>query len=396
MRIERGVNFFGSFETSDGIGRAAALNIECLKATPLPMDTFVLSRPVALQTGKDTVIDSALLSSLKHKINVFQFSARWVPHYFSRVGEAGLDGFYNIGYWFCEVPRIPDHWARQLEFFDEVWTASTFCQAAIARSANIPVVKIPLWIEPRDASRRILDRRNGKHFQTFNFLTIFNAYSDAERKNVLFSIRAFLTAHGGDSSVRLIVKVSNLEHDPVLCQKLDLIRTRHQNVEIIEGYIENAAVQALYDRTDVYVSLHRAEGFGLTISDAMSRGIPVITTGYSGNMEFCRADDTRLVAYDLRAVGHERLRYRKDDIWAEPDMADAVSAFRELVREYPDWLRKANHARVRLSAEFSVGQVANLMEERINLINSNFTFASDDMADRTVDRDVGIWDTYGF
>jgi len=311
------------------------------------------------------------------------------------LGEGELDGFYNIGYWFCEVPRIPDHWARQLEFFDEVWTASTFCQAAIARSANIPVVKIPLWIEPRDISQRILDRRNGRYFETFNFLTIFNAYSDAERKNALFSIRAFLDAHGSNSSVRLIVKVSNLEHDPVLSKKLDVIRARHQNVEIIEGYIENAAVQALYDRADVYVSLHRAEGFGLTISDAMSRGIPVITTGYSGNMEFCRSDDTRLVAYNLRAVGHERLRYRKDDIWAEPDMADAVSAFRELVQDYHVWLRKADSARIRVSAECSVRQVADLMEERINLINSNFSFASD-MADRAVDRDIGVWETYGF
>ena len=104
MAVDNGVNFFGSWETSDGIGRAAALNIQCLDASRIPMKTFVLSRPVALQTGRDTIIDERLLSKLNHKVNIFQFSARWVPHYFSRLSEGALDGFYNIGYWFCEVP----------------------------------------------------------------------------------------------------------------------------------------------------------------------------------------------------------------------------------------------------------------------------------------------------
>lgn len=394
-KMADGINFFGSHDTEDGIGRAAALNIECLKATGLPLDSYVLSRPVARQTGRNTVIDEKLLSSVTNKINLFHFSARWVSHYFSHLGEGALGGFYNIGYWVCEVPKIPDQWARQLEFFDEIWTASTFCQSAIARSANIPVIRIPHPIELRQVSPRILARRSAKQVGPFNFLTIFNAYSDAERKNVLFTIRAFLTAHSDNPNVRLIVKVSNLEHDPILLNKLAWIREHCINVEIIEGYIETANVQSLYDRADAYVSLHRAEGFGLTISDAMSRGIPVITTGYSGNMEFCRADDTRLVAYSLRAVGHDRLRYRKNDIWAEPDMEDAVSAFREIFDDYQVWVRKADHARERVSQLFSIDNIAQLMRERIELINSNFSYLND-MRERTLDREVGIYDTYGF
>ncbi len=395
MAVDNGVNFFGSWETSDGIGRAAALNIQCLDASRIPMKTFVLSRPVALQTGRDTIIDERLLSKLNHKVNIFQFSARWVPHYFSRLSEGALDGFYNIGYWFCEVPRIPNQWARQMEFFDEIWTASTFCETAFSRSANIPVVRIPLHIESRDPTERILINRKGKLQTPLTFLTIFNTYSDAERKNVLFSVRAFLLAYGERVDVKLIIKVSNLEHDSLLSDKLHNIRNHHKNIEIIEGYVENDIVQSLYDQADVYVSLHRAEGFGLTISDAMSRGIPVITTGYSGNMEFCEASDTRLVAYELRFVGHERLRYRKDDVWAEPDMEDAVAAFRELSSDYPNWLKKAEKARMRINQRFSSGYIGNLMKERLSLIHSNFTFAGD-MTQRKVTREVGVFDTYGF
>jgi glycosyltransferase involved in cell wall biosynthesis len=390
-----GINFFGSSDTEDGIGRAAALNIECLRAAGLDLDSYVLSRPVARQTGRNTLINDGLLSALQNKVNVFHFSARWVPHYFSHLGEGSLSGFYNIGYWVCEAPKIPDQWARQLEYFDEIWTASTFCQSAIARSSNIPVIRIPHPIESRDTSLRIQSRQKGVRIGAFTFLTIFNAYSDSERKNVLFTIRAFLDAHGDKPDVRLLVKVSNLEHDHILSEKLAAISQNFHNVEIIDGYIESAEVQALYERADAYVSLHRAEGFGFTISDAMGRGIPVITTGYSGNMEFCRADDTRLVAYQLRPIGHDRLRYRKEDIWAEPDMQDATAAFRELVIDYPIWISKAARARERVSQLFSVNEVAQLMLERIKLIQSNFSYHND-MGKRDLDGMVGIYETYGF
>lgn len=390
-----GVNFFGSSETSDGIGRAAALNIQCLEASRLPLETFVLSRPVALQSGRNTVIDDALVSKLQYKVNIFQFSARWVPHYFSYLSEGALDGFYNIGYWFCEMQKIPDEWARQLEFFDEIWTASSFCQSTIARSADIPVIKIPLMIDPQPKSLRIQSRQAGLCNDPFTFLTIFNTYSDAERKNALFTLRAFIEAHGNNPAVRIIVKVSNLEHDKILSEKLVSIRKSFSNIEVIEGYVEDSVVHELYGRADAYVSLHRAEGFGLTISDAMARGIPVITTGYSGNMEFCDAYDTRLVGYQLRTVGHERLRYRSTDVWAEPDMNDTISAFRELVSEHPKWIIRANRARDRLAEHFSKQSIASMMKERVDLIGRNFSFSSD-MNDRELTREVGIFDTYGF
>lgn len=393
--MSKGINFFGSWETSDGIGRAAALNLGCLEEAGIPISTYVLSRPVALQSGRNTVIDDNLISTLKHRVNLFQFSARWVPHYFSRLEKGALNNFYNIGYWFCEVPHIPDNWAHQMEYFDEIWTSSSFCANAFSRSARIPVAKIPLHIEARDVTKRIASRIAGGNESNFNFLTIFNVYSDAERKNALFTIRAFLNAHAENKNIRLIVKVSNLEHDPILADKLAVIRMHYKNIEIIDGYVETEKVQALYEKADAYVSLHRAEGFGLTISDAMSRGIPVITTGYSGNMEFCQPDDTRLVSYSLRTVGHERLRYRSDDVWAEPDMTDAVLAFKEVVTEHEKWLRKAAFARARISTYFSKISVANLMRERLDLINRNFTFHND-MIERPLEREVGIFEKYGF
>ncbi|MFM0036784.1 glycosyltransferase [Paraburkholderia strydomiana] len=393
--MKKGVNFFGPYEAKDSIGRVASLNIDCLKASAIPFDVYLLSRPSPSQVVEYATIDDRLLASLNHKVNLFHFNARRVPLYFSRLGEDSLNGFYNIGYWVHEMQTIPAQWARQLEFFDEIWTPSALCQEAVSRCADIPVIKIPYPIETQAVSARMRARRAGETFETFNFLTIFDVYSDAERKNPLFTLRAFLDSFEGNAAVKLLVKVKNLEYDTLLADKLDAIARRHPNVEIIDRHFEPAEMDALYDEADVYVSLHRAEGFGLTISDAMSRGIPVIVTGYSGNMEFCDVSDTRLVAYELRAVGHNRPRYRADDLWAEPSMDDAIRAFTELAANYPHWLEKATHARTRAERGFSVEMIGARMRERIELINNNFAFA-DDMSDRSIDVDVGIVHTYGF
>jgi len=391
----KGVNFFGSFNTTDGIGRGASLNLKCFKLSKIDCDEYVLSRPFAPQSGGDTVIDSKLLKNLKYRVNFFHFSARWVKHYFSKLEHLELRKFYNIGYWVCETPNISNEWAKKLNFFDEIWTASTFCQESLAKSSKIPIIKIPHPIEKRPLSLRVKNRKQGRYKEPFTFLNIFNVYSDAERKNPLFTIRAFLNAYEGNLNVRLIIKVSNLEFDPILAEKLTIVSKRFKNIEIIDSFIEDSAIQALYDEADVYVSLHRAEGFGLTISDAISRGIPVITTGYSGNMDFCRFNQTRLVDYSLRTVGHDRLRYLNYDIWAEPSMTDAVKAFQEVRDYYSLWATNVLAAREEVSKSFSMEKISHLISNRMHFINNNFNY-SDGITKEPFGKAVGIENTYNF
>jgi glycosyltransferase involved in cell wall biosynthesis len=390
-----GVNFFGPSETADGIGRAALLNLQCLSDTDFSIEKYVLSRPVALEKTRQLIITDSLVRSLPYKINYFHFSARWVPHYFAQLSAGALDGFHNIGYWVCEVPEIPEQWAKQFRFFDEIWTSSAFCQQAMSRSSNVPILLMPHPIEEFPMTERMKQRRAGVDCGVFTFLSIANVYSDAERKNILFTIRAFLNAFGDRQDVKLIVKTSNLEYDPLLEGKLKSIKEKHRNVEVVPGYVENDVIHGLYSQADAYVSLHRAEGFGLTISDAISRGIPVIATGYSGNADFCDGADTMLVDYALREIGHERLRYRKHDAWAELEMGSATRSFAEMVESYRERLTLADRARTRVQRDFSIRSVSSLMQARLALIDRQFSFEND-LDGRILDREVGINETYGF
>lgn len=390
-----GVNFFGPYETRDSIGRVAALNIECLKMAKIPHEIYLLPRPGPSQSVDYGILDDSLFNSLKYKINIFNFNARRAPLYFSRLGENSLNGFYNIGLWVHEMKTIPLQWARQLRYFNEIWAPSSICHEAISRYSNIPVVKIPYPIVSMDLTQRIVARNKGINFPEFTFLTIFDVVSDAERKNPLFAIRAYLNMSECYKSSKLIVKVRNTDHDPLLAEKLLEISKKNNRVEVINCYFDEKSINKLYERVDTYISFHRAEGFGLTISDSISRGIPVIVTGYSGNMDFCDPSDTRLVSYDLIQVGHNRPRYRFNDLWAEPNMNDAVSALEDMVKNYPLWLQKALHARERVQRDFSIEKVGDLMRERIELISNNFMY-HDDMSERKIDYNFGISKTYGF
>lgn len=394
-RMNNGVNFFGPYEAKDSIGRVASLNIECLKESQLPHDIYLLSRPKPSQSINYATIDEELISKLRYRVNLFHFNARRVPLYFSRLGEDSLKGFYNIGFWVHEMQAIPGQWARQMEFFNEIWTPSSICQSAVSLSANIPVIKIPYPIEDGVLSKRITSISNGGKYEQFNFLAVFDVYSDAERKNPLFTVKAFLDAFAKKDNIRLILKTRNLEYDTLLSKKLKEITAEHKNIVVMDGYLNDDELAQLYDSADVYVSLHRAEGFGLTISDAMSKGIPVIVTGYSGNMDFCNASETRLVSYDLVEVGHNRPRYKSSDVWAEPDIHDAVEAFRDLFLNHESWIKKAAKAKRALQRDFSVKSVAEQMRQRVNLINSKFEHC-DDMSGRRIDCEVGIRNTYGF
>ena len=162
-----------------------------------------------------------------------------------------------------------------------------------------------------------------------------------ERKNPLAVVEAFKRAFPNDDDVLLVLKCSNAEVDPENATRLREA-TRHDRVRLIEGYVLRHEVTSLIAASDAYVSLHRSEGFGLTMAEAMSAGRIVIATGYSGNMEFMRPDNSFLVRHRLVEATEDHGPYRKGTEWAEPDVDHAT----ELMR----WVFEHRSAAARVAA----------------------------------------------
>ena len=155
--------------------------------------------------------------------------------------------------------------------------------------------------------------------KTFVVLTVFDFASCVERKNPWASLLAFVTAFcHGDEDVILIIKTINGDHFKDEFQMVkDMTRRTSNRIFCLDDCVNREIMSDLYLSCDAYISLHRAEGFGLTILEAMMAEKPVVVTGYSGNMGFTNDTNSCLVSYRLVPVTSSKV-YSGGN-WAEPD-----------------------------------------------------------------------------
>lgn len=363
-----GINFFGPIYTEDGIGEAARLTLKAFQNAGINVAINPLSRPVA----KEEKIDYNQDFKTPYDINYFHFSARWVEYYLNMIGKEKLEDKYNICHWLTEMQNYPNEWAKHHHYFDEIWTASAFCQDSISMKIPCPVILIPYPILGRkiENSKQHLDIDNSK----FNFLVMGNMYSDIERKNVLQSLDAFQKAFPDEQNVSMIVKISNPDVEEEYMKKINEYIHHDDRIRLIDEFLNRDTVNSLFQSVNVYVSLHRAEGFGLTLGEAMYHEIPLITTAYSGNMDFCNSFNSYLVDYDIVKVGEDRLRYRKDDEWAQPKLNSAIDMFRKVYNDPNDVKLKTKRAKEFIKTNFSMDRISDKIKQRLNLISTDFKF----------------------
>jgi glycosyltransferase involved in cell wall biosynthesis len=104
---------------------------------------------------------------------------------------------------------------------------------------------------------------------------------------------------------------------------------------MLDGYMDRAELTGLLNIADCYVSPHRAEGFGLTLLEAMSLGKPVVATNYSGNVDFMTAENSYPVDYRLVALTRDYGPYMRGAQWGDPDL-DQMGAIIRRITERPD------------------------------------------------------------
>jgi glycosyltransferase involved in cell wall biosynthesis len=240
------------------------------------------------------------------------------------MGRRRLIGKRVIGYWAWELPTIPHQWIHALKFVDEIWTPSQFVASAIVPFTDkmVRVVPHPVAAVPSGETRRDdFDISADK----FVVLTMFSLSSSFDRKNPLAAIAAFRMAFGEDLTRILILKISDLAQYPTAANMIREAIAEAPNIRVMEANLSSRAARNLIASADVVLSLHRSEGFGLVMAEAMHSGTAVIATSWSGNLDFMNEDTACLVPVVLVPVRDSDGYFDfLDERWAEPNVAIAA------------------------------------------------------------------------
>ncbi|MDM0028702.1 glycosyltransferase [Variovorax saccharolyticus] len=254
---------------------------------------------------------------------------------------------YRVGYWYWEFDSIPDSWVSHARNVNEVWAATEFVAKGLREKLSVPVRTLFPGVKLAPYERRPKSYF-GLSEAPYTFLFTFHMMSVMERKNPLGLIRAFKLAFGEEEGVRLVLKTSFGDRHPAQIQELR-DAAAGANITVIDQVYSPDEVLSLMDACDAYVSLHRSEGLGLTMAEAMLMGKPVIATNFSGNVDFMDESNSLLVRYELVKLGKPIPPYDAELEWAEPSVEHAAQLMRR-VYEDQDWAREIG-ARGKVSAE---------------------------------------------
>jgi len=363
-----GVNLYGYVHAESGVGQAARANIEALSMAGVPVS--VLDFRHGNSSRMKANVDESLKGDATYQFNLFHINADQTLPALDVLGHQVLQGHYNIGYWAWELPEFPDEWVAASEYLDEIWTLSTFCKEAIEKKVAIPVRVVPLsiWCDatPSDTPQFAFDG--------FTFLTMFDCLSVPERKNVFAVIDAFEGAFAPNSEeAQLVVKVSNLDADNDFSRRLHAAVKKNADIKLISSYLGRNEVVSLVSKVDCFVSLHRSEGFGLGITEAMLYKTPVIVTGWSGNMEFCNDENSLLVDYDLVKLKETYGPYRAGQTWAEPNVQHASKLMRQVFENEDIRTRLVDNAHSSVLLKLSPKIIGQSLKEHLTSISSEKT-----------------------
>lgn len=321
---EPGVNVLGYLTAELGVGEMGRLVLDAVRTAALPV-AAVVDDDVANRTAHP--IDAGLLGDPRYPVSLLCVNADMTRHVLGLHPEIAEDR-YVIGLWSWELSQFPQWMHAAFADVAEVWTISGFTRAAIAVRAPVPVRLFPVPV--RDPYPDGVPPTRDS-LGTTRFLFVFDYQSIFERKNPLAVVDAFTRAFDVDDDVELIIKSINGNRHPEDRERLRLAIADHPGIRLVEDYLSAAEMRQLFESADCYVSLHRAEGFGLTVAEAMAHGLPVIATDYSGSAEVLTRHTGWPIGYRLVPVGPACHPYPKDAEWAEPDVSAAAAAMREIV-----------------------------------------------------------------
>lgn len=363
-----GVNLIGCIQSDTGLGQSCRLLARELEASGIPFGVTEFHADQNAGNNNHSC-DEFLVEKPEYGINLFHINANEFTYSYQQLGRKYWDYHYNIAFWLWELEEFPDRWVGCIDVLDEIWTPAEFVSEAIRKKTNKPVYTVPYHVEAP------IDEKYDRGFfglpeEQFLFLMMYDSSSMMERKNPLGTIEAFKKAFpdkkSADSDVGLVIKLNG--HNEKEVQEICSIMDGYNNIHIMTERLTKIQINSLIADVDVFVSLHRAEGFGLVMAESMLNGTPCIATNWSANTEFMNDDVACMVDYEIVELDHEVGPYRKGSHWAEPEVEQAAEYMRRLQSDRNFGQRMAQNAREDIRNQLGMESVTRILEQRVNEI----------------------------
>ena len=318
------------FQTANGIGRAALSCYHALRAEgfdPLAVDLSALFNQI------DMTSQVSLTEMPSHDNGTLILFAN-APETERALLGLGLRRWHRwriIGAWAWELTAPPDDWVRQTRFLSEIWAPSQFVQKAFQQRFSLPVQNVPHYLPAhRHATAWPSPARRGD--KVLRFLTIGDGHSSFHRKNLLATMKMFMKAFPDDEPVHLTVKCRNLSFYRQYEAEVMSLASADNRVSVIDRTFSEEEQTHLLWNSDILVSSHRSEGFGIHLAEAMAAGRTTVATGWSGNLEFMTKRNSVLLPYVLTPVNDPSGIYRSlpNAHWADVDIDAGVRSLRDL------------------------------------------------------------------
>jgi hypothetical protein len=293
-----------------------------------------------------------------------------------------LAGQRTIGLWWWEVADFPGRWTRAFDGLDEIWVASSYMADILAPVSPVPVVRLPAPVpepEPDAATRAELGLPDG-----FLFGSMYDYGSVVERKNPLGAIEAFRRAFDpSERGVALVLKtLRGSEHREQHARVL-AAAAADERINVLDADLPAPSKDALLAELDCFVSLHRSEGFGLAIAEAMLLGRPVVATDQGGPRDFMNAFNAYPVDHRPVRVGEGNDPYPPDAEWADPALDHAASLMRQVFERQDEARARGARAREDVLREHAPAAAGTAMAARLGRSLGMPSGATPDVLDLT-------------